>query len=1024
MVRRYLLLVVLLASATSMSIAGITGILAGKITDKSGSPVAGATIKVVGTTRGGYSKADGKYTIVNINSGTYDVRVTAVGYDTVVKRLTIISDQTLTADFRLSQGGVKLTTLDVTAERQMVRSTDVGTNRQVSGKEITKIARDNLASALSLQAGVRASGNNFVIRGGRTNETQVMVDGLTVTDQFTGGLGNVGSTISAAMPSPLAVEEVQVQTGGFTAEYGNAVSGNVNTVVKTGKLDRYDGQVRWRKDVPFLYGTAGNGIQLGAPHEDVADVAVGGPLGLGKSTFFVSIRNTYQQFRNPSLMVSDPIGNNLGQLPNNRTWARNITGRMRFQLDDNLAMLVGGSYGFLAGELSSQGWLYATTKGQRTNSAGQLIELPEERIAKQPIVQEFTTNGFAQINHSLSNNTFYEVRGSYNGKVTEIAKRRATEDGKFLPPGIFTGIDLYSPTDTIEAGEGYFRGSNQILDEYDAVRYRTVTADGYVKDWDVTTLNPITGYFEGPGDNQSTDNPYGLLGYFLSHGNTAGVEYRSSIFYQVDGNITHTLEVGDTRHTIKSGFEFRTFSLSLYSNGAPWQGDQFAQSYGKDNVTNPDRTRGARTPSTAAFFVQDQIMLKGLVLTAGLRLDYLNPNSSNFDIANIADTATVASKLNFGPRVSVTYPVSDDGRQNFQLSYGIYYQNAPWTYLYDGVYSDAEFTDFFGNPNIAPQRTNQFQVAYNHQLNDMLALSVTGYYNDVYNQPSIRITEFQGRPKFQYDLASYGTSRGIEMSFIKRLQDNWQFNINYTISNVRGNANSATQVPPVDPATGQFQLPIADFPLSNDLPHRINAVLGFTWGEDEGPTIAGIPILENFSINFSGFWQSGAPYTPVNIRGQIAGQLNSARFPSNWFSEMRITRTIPLESVFGGKTALDLTLDVYNLLNFTDPVSFYTTSRNPDYDGFGNSLQRQKSDFAPTTYYKDADPVNKNTIATNQYDRYGQRLYQARVDYNRDGRVTPEETYRGYQEYVQVQVDRRPNYQTPRSVFFAVSFRF
>jgi len=293
MVRRYLLLVVLLASATSMSIAGITGILAGKITDKSGSPVAGATIKVVGTTRGGYSKADGKYTIVNINSGTYDVRVTAVGYDTVVKRLTIISDQTLTADFRLSQGGVKLTTLDVTAERQMVRSTDVGTNRQVSGKEITKIARDNLASALSLQAGVRASGNNFVIRGGRTNETQVMVDGLTVTDQFTGGLGNVGSTISAAMPSPLAVEEVQVQTGGFTAEYGNAVSGNVNTVVKTGKLDRYDGQVRWRKDVPFLYGTAGNGIQLGAPHEDVADVAVGGPLGLGKSTFFVSIRNTY-----------------------------------------------------------------------------------------------------------------------------------------------------------------------------------------------------------------------------------------------------------------------------------------------------------------------------------------------------------------------------------------------------------------------------------------------------------------------------------------------------------------------------------------------------------------------------------------------------------------------------------------------------------------------------------------------------------------------------------------------------------
>lgn len=260
------------------------------------------------------------------------------------------------------------------------------------------------------------------------------------------------------------------------------------------------------------------------------------------------------------------------------------------------------------------------------------------------------------------------------------------------------------------------------------------------------------------------------------------------------------------------------------------------------------------------------------------------------------------------------------------------------------------------------------------------------------------------------------------MSFIKRLANNWQFNINYTLSQVRGNANSATQVPPVDPATGQYQLPIQDFPLSNDLPHRINAVLGFTWGAGEGPTIAGVPILEYVSANFSGYWQSGAPYTPVNNRGQIAGQLNSARFPSNWFSEMRLTRTIPLEGVLGGKTAIDLTLDVYNLFNFTNAVSFYTTTRNPDYDG--NSLNRQISDIATVTYYKDADPVNKNTMATNQYDRYGDRLYQARVDFNQDGRVTPEETYRGYKEYVQNVVDRRGNYQTPRTVYFAVSFRF
>ncbi|MFM8771092.1 MAG: hypothetical protein ACKOE4_03570, partial [Candidatus Kapaibacterium sp.] len=143
---------------------------------------------------------------------------------------------------------------------------------------------------------------------------------------------------------------------------------------------------------------------------------------------------------------------------------------------------------------------------------------------------------------------------------------------------------------------------------------------------------------------------------------------------------------------------------------------------------------------------------------------------------------------------------------------------------------------------------------------------------------------------------------------------------------------------------------------------------------------------------------------------------------SNWFSEMRITRTIPLTGIFGGRTALDLSLDVENLLNYTGAVSFYTTTRSPDYDGF--ALNRRPSDFPATTYYRDADPANKSSISLNQYDRYGNRFYQERVDFNKDGRVTPEETFRGYQDYVNMIVNRRGNYQFPRRVYFAVAFRF
>jgi hypothetical protein len=202
----------------------------------------------------------------------------------------------------------------------------------------------------------------------------------------------------------------------------------------------------------------------------------------------------------------------------------------------------------------------------------------------------------------------------------------------------------------------------------------------------------------------------------------------------------------------------------------------------------------------------------------------------------------------------------------------------------------------------------------------------------------------------------------------------------------------------------------------------VNAVLNFFWGADEGPRIAGIPFLETLNINLSGVWQSGLPYTPTNLAGQATGAINSGRFPSNWRNDLRITRSIPLNNLIGGNTAIDVFLDVTNLMNFTGAVSFYTRTGSPDDDGF--ALRRVPGDFPATTYYRDADPKNKVTTAPNQYDRIGLRMYNAMADGNGDGIVTPEESYAGYQRYVADVVARQQLYQYPRQVFFGVMFRF
>ncbi len=320
------------------------------------------------------------------------------------------------------------------------------------------------------------------------------------------------------------------------------------------------------------------------------------------------------------------------------------------------------------------------------------------------------------------------------------------------------------------------------------------------------------------------------------------------------------------------------------------------------------------------------------------------------------------------------------------------------------------------------QRTNQYQAAYNHQLNDDIALTLTGYYKDIYNQSGLAYVRVLPISYLQQVLADYGSARGVEITLVKRLTSNWGLNLNYTLASTSGTANSSGATVALDPYTGQPAFPVTDFPLSFDRRHRVNAILNFAWGTDEGPAIAGVRFMEHFNINLSGFWQTGLPYTPVNGQNQAIGQINSGRFPATWNSDLRIIRTIPLSDIFGGNTELDLFFDVTNLLNFNAPVSFYTTSGNPDYDG--NVLNRTQGSFPQTTYYKTADGLNKASVATNQYDRVGRRLYNAAVDFNGDGRVTAEETFQGYERYVATVVARQGNYQYPRQVYFGATFRF
>jgi len=981
-------------TAPLSAIAGLYGTLSGKVTDDKGKPVVGATVRVQGTTRGAFVKADGKYIVVNIPAGTYTVVFKAVNFKDFKATVSISADQTTELNARMQESTVtsNAVVVDAKKEQNMVSKTQIGSLRSNQGEDNIRVARETVQGIVALNAGVQGTGNGFQIRGSRANETQIRVDGLEVSDRFSGGFGSSGTTYSPTV-SNFAVEEVQVLTGGFSAEYGNVIGGFVNTVVKTGRTDRYEGYLRWRRDLPALYGSAGNGVKLMNKDENGFDIGLGGPFG--------------------------QIG---------------LTSRERM----------------------GWGWLYADdfgVKNQKVDlntgrlSGGDTIFVPEY-AAKLAAVNNVVNNAFIRINQTLSSNSFFEFTVSSNSNNNEVAKRSSFDD-----PGIFGTIEVYKPQDMYqprtntksEFPSELIETADGAIDWFQSAPRTQRTADGYLF-LDIYQRNPLTGYIEDNANSNSTDNPYGLQGFFIRHGNERAFEFRSQNFLQFDGFYNANIDAGDITHNFKAGFEVRSYELRRHNNSLPWDGNPFFDIYTDEyggniyskNSINPtvvnERTSKAMKPLEVSGYVQDQLKYKGIIINAGLRFDMTNPNAiyrakvSNvwLPISSTEGFEEATVKYQISPRLAITYPVTD--RSIFTLAYGVYFQMPNFSYMYDGFNTDRlRGNTIVGNPNMEAQRTNAYQVSYNLQLSDDFAFDMTAYYKDIYNQVGIRNFRVVPDNYQEYAVAEYGSARGIEFTLRKRPTNNIGFNINYTLASVAGTSSSpeSNYALQPDPYTGLVTFPLSEFPFNSDRRHAINAIVDFVWGREEGIEIAGMRPLQNMTISFTNRFLSGTPYTRQDRRGNPIGEFNAERQPSFFSTDLRITKAFMLQDWFGesmGRTSLQIFADVFNLFNRTEVVAVFSRTQDPDNDG--DVLDRMLGDFSPVVWYREASLANPTTFQPTQYDLYGERLYNENSDFNKDGLVTQEEKYQAYKNYVEDRKAFRGNYQTPRSAFFGVMINF
>lgn len=254
----------LLPMATRAAVAQTEAALRGVVRDAATTrPVAGARVTLLPGARGAITDGDGRYSVREIRPGRYRVVVVAGGYrDEARDSVTLPAGQTVVLDLVLRPAAVPLEGIVVEARPDPVLDPRIAaTTRTITTDDLRQLPVTTLEEAVELQAGV--VGGSF--RGGRVGEELFVVDGIGVKNQ----LDASGGVLGLRLP-PAALQEATLVTNGFSARYGQALSGMVNVVTRDGP-ERFEAAVTYETDRPF-----GDGGDYGL---DRVALSAGGPLG-------------------------------------------------------------------------------------------------------------------------------------------------------------------------------------------------------------------------------------------------------------------------------------------------------------------------------------------------------------------------------------------------------------------------------------------------------------------------------------------------------------------------------------------------------------------------------------------------------------------------------------------------------------------------------------------------------------------------------------------------------------------------
>lgn len=927
-------------------LAGTTGKITGKITDASTKePQAGANIRIEGTAMGTVADLAGDFSIINIPPGSYTLKASMMGYMAKrVEGVRVRIDLTTTVDFSLAStvldAGESVT---VVADRPLVQKDMTYSLSSVSSDEIQGLPVQDIAQVMELQAGVVQSGG-LHIRGGRSGEVAYWVDGVSTTDIFSGGMG--------VRVENSAVEELQVVSGTYNAEYGQAMSGIINIITKEGgkeyhgEVKLYAGDYYSTSDIYSVMKKVIYEEATGEVQEEIenpikkfnpiynSEFSLSGPVPLTKEkvNFFVNGRYYYQEgyLYGRELFKPQGIPGDSSLVPMNPSQQISSQAKLTFKPTGHF------KFGY--------NLFFNRTHQDRT-----FIRNYKYNPGGVPLQKGGGVTHLVTINHVLSPATFYELRvNNFYREQQSYLHQNPYERPHWL---------VRILADSLHAED--------ILDLDNAEQ--TARFEAYKQ------LERKFEYFVDPNDYEgyvSADSARSPAGYsFYRAGNVLNHYFRSTAYWVGKFDLTSQIHKS---HLLKLGTELRFYKLTM--DDIVLQAKQTEQ--GTEQIVPfvpyvpPTSTlyhdQYTRRPREFSAYLQDKMEYKDIIFNLGLRFDYFDANHvvpADPTDPNIYDpfkyehiyknwqapppgtvgTALdeweagfekytpeerkafmhkkVKAKMKLSPRLAVAYPITDRGVIHF--SYGHFFQIPEFQYLYDGP--DFKLASgggrvVIGNADLYCQRTTQYEIGLQQQMTDNIGVDVTLFYRDIRDWvgTSPIITTSRASVGYSiYENKDYSNVRGVTLSLEKRLSNQLNYNIDYSYQVAEGTYSNPEDAFNAIVANQEPRINL--IPMSWDQRHTLNARLVYRhrgW----------------ITSLIAKYW-SGRPYTPSFTKGASVGSAtfsglveNSARMPTTTSVDFHLLKSFTL-SKFG----LSVFIYVYNLFDQRESAAVFSDTGTAAY---------------------------------------------------------------------------------------------